>query len=176
MKKWLLLMSLVLITTFIFTGCSPKAPDVSETPKTSETPKYGPIGNPKTFEKDDFKILLTDRFIERPPREGFYACYDTHFIGIHVLRDYFSLAPGASDLSVEQYSKLLASNNPLNGAKSQCIDGLWCVIYENDYGRGYIFTYKGADAFWSVEYFCSHDNVEKCEDLIITWAKAVEVK
>ena len=176
MKKQLLLITLILVTTFIFAGCTPAAPAVTETPETSEAPKYGPIGEPKTFEKDDFKILLTTRFFEREPREGFYACYDTHFIGVNVLRDYFSLAPGASELSLGRYTELLASNNPLNGAKAQCIDGLWCVIYENDTSRGYIFTYKGADSFWAVEYLCSLDSVEKYEDLFFTWAKAVEIK
>jgi hypothetical protein len=86
------------------------------------------------------------------------------------------LAPGASELSLAQYTELLASNNPQINADTYYKDGLWYVMYNNDYGRGYLFTYKGSDSFWAVEYFCSHDNVEKYEDLFFTWAKAVEVK
>ena len=167
MKKWISLIALVLLTTFVFTGCMPEVIYV---------PDAMSIGESKTFEKGDIKLLLTEKFEEKTPREGFYALYDSYFAGVNVMRESFSLADGVSSLSLEQYTKNVIENNKFEGVTAQNKDDLWYFIYENDEIRGYVFTYKGSDAFWFVEYVCMHDDTESLEDLFFLWANAVEVK
>ena len=53
-------------------------------------PDNDTIGQPKIFEKDGIKLLLTDRFIEKESELGFYAYYVSNFCGVVVLKEEFS--------------------------------------------------------------------------------------
>lgn len=167
MKKTVLFVVLMLLVSCLLCGCFLNIMVV---------PDSDSIGEPQTFEKDGFAILLTDKFKEQTSQLGFDAYYVTDFCGVVVLREEFTLEEGLAERSLEEYITNVIANNGYTDIAPQNRDGLWFYesISSSSYSRSY--CYKGSDSFWIVQFLCSPSDVDALDDVFYLWAQSVEVK
>ena len=167
MKKLLVIISFLLSCSLFMCGCLPPVMVI---------PDDESIGESKVFEKDGIQLTLTDRFIEKESKLGFYAYYVSNFCGVVVLKEDFSLEEGLADLSLEEYTSNVIANNGHIGIEPQNKDDLWFYVSDNNNTRSFSYSYKGSDAFWIVQYLCMIPDASMLEDLFYLWANCVEVR
>ena len=167
MKKIVLLTALLLSISCLLCGCLPGIMFI---------PDEDTIGQAKKFEKDEFSILLTDKFTEEQSQLGFDAYFVADFCGVVVLKEEFSLEEGLDEMSLEQYITNVIANNGYTDIDPQTKDGLW--FYERTANGSYAqsYCYKGSDAFWIVQFLCNPSDTELLGDTFYLWAQSVEVK
>ncbi len=166
MKKYILLMSLILTVVLIFSGCLPEIMVI---------PDNESVGEPKIFEKDGIKLTLTDEFRETESELGFDAYYVSNFGAVVILKEEFTLKEGLADYSLEEYIKGVIKNNGYTDIEPQSKDDL-CYYVSARETRNYSFCFKGSDAFWIVQFLCRPSDAPILEDLIFLWADSVEVE
>ncbi|MBQ6832305.1 MAG: hypothetical protein IJO28_06665 [Oscillospiraceae bacterium] len=167
MKKLLVIISLLLSCSLFLCGCFPEIMIV---------PNNDAIGEPTIFEKDGIKLILTDKFIEKESELGFYAYYVSDCCGVVVLKEDFSLEKGLEDRSLEEYIGNVIANNGYTDIEPQNQDDLWFYVRDDNGTRSYSYSYKGANAFWIVQFLCMTSDAPMMEDLFYLWADSVEVE
>ena len=167
MKRTFILAVLFLLISCLLCGCLPNVMVV---------PDEASIGKSKTFEKDGITLMLTDRFEEQPSQRGFDAYYVADFCGVVVLKEEFTLEEGLSQKTLEEYINSVIKNNGHTNITPKTEDGLW--FYETssngNYARSY--SYKGADAFYIVQFICRLSDANEFKDLFYLWANSVTVE
>lgn len=139
-------------------------------------PSNASIGNPVTFEKDGLTITLTDAFMEQQSEVGFDAYYVSDFCGVMVLKEPFALADGLETLPLSKYIENVIHNNGHTDIKPEEKDGLWFYRRTSDARCYYSYSYKGSDAFWTVQFVCHSSDEALLKDTFYLWAQSVEVK
>ena len=167
MKKLLSFLSLLLIAGMLFSGCLPEIMVI---------PDNDTLGEPKFFEKDGIRLLLSDKLVETPSQMGFDAYYSSNFCGVVVLKEEFSLEEGLADRSLEDYVRNVIANNGHTDIEPQTRDGLWFYVRDSGATRSYSYSFKGSNAFWVVQYLCRPSDAKLLEDVFFLWASAVEVE
>ena len=158
MKKKLFLFSLIILAFFI-TGCQKKE---------------------KLFEKNDFKITLTDDF-----KEDTYEKANYYFISndaaVTALKESFELLSQidiTSDSPLEDYANaVLKANN-----KDEVLikeDGFSYFTYTNEVNSNTFFYIsvlkKGKDGFWLINFMCLDKDKNNKKDEFLKFAKSIEV-
>ena len=132
----------------------------------------------KEFEKSGLTITLTEDFYEKD-HVSFTAAYDSSEVAVFTLKEEFKLLSGSSNLSLDEYAKLVIRNNNLT-VDTKTKDDLTYFVFEKEAnGKDltyYAFVYKGSDAFWLVQMACERDDVSDCEKDIFKYAKSVVVE
>lgn len=139
-------------------------------------PDKDSMGEPKVFEKDGIRLTLTDLFVDTPSELGYYAYYVTDFCGVVVTTEAFTLEEGLSELSLQTYVRSVIANNGHKNVEPQTKDGLWYYVVEKGNYCSYSYSYKGTDAFWTVQFLCMAADAPMLEDLFFLWANTVEVR
>lgn len=134
--------------------------------------------DPKTFEKDGFKITLTEGFEEADDDELF-ASYEAKTAAVGVFSEAFADFEGAEDLTVEEYAALVQKSNDREGLEIKEGDGYIYMEYTDtvDGEETYymVAIYKGEDAFWCVNLCTPEANKEEYEETFEKWAESVDV-
>lgn len=159
MKK---IISLLLVTLllFSFAGCSIEPKD-------------------KTFSAEGMEITLTELFTE-VEMDGYTVCYGSPTVSVFVLKESYSATPEFEDMSLEEYADLVfkANASKLPQAVTQ-VDGLTTMEYsfyneDEDVTYKYFSTmFKGADAFWLIQFVSVQTVYESNKPRFIEWAKTV---
>ncbi|MBQ6796467.1 MAG: hypothetical protein IJP10_00480 [Clostridia bacterium] len=163
MKKIVLFFVSVVTIVAVMSGCM-------------VVPDNSTLGNPKEFEKDGIKLLLTDEFEEKRSEVGFDAYYESDFCGVVVLKESFSLEEGLEERPLSEYTENVMTNNGHSDSDVIEEDRFYYYIYERGGTKGYSCCYKGTDAFWIVQFMCRTSDAAMLEDTIKLWAQAVEVE
>lgn len=163
-KQFICLVALIGVLCLFLSGCIMVIPDKDS------------VGESKTFEKDGFSILLTDRFGEQESELGFDAYYVSDFCGVMVLKEAFSLEEGLEDRTLEQYTQNVMENNGHSDLEMQNKDGLYFYRYTRNNRCGYSFSYKGSDAFWIVQFVCNASDEAALKDFFLLCAASVTVE
>lgn len=131
---------------------------------------------PKVFTDGGMSITLTDEF-EAFEAEGFDVAYDSNQIAVLSLEETFASAPGAEDLTVEEYAELVLE---VNGQNEELKTDNGLVYYEylaegdNKVMYHYtVFLFKETDAFWIVQFATYEGKAETHRETIMEWAKSV---
>lgn len=158
-------LGLIMAFSLAFCGCFP----------VMVMPSNESIGEPKVFEKEGFKITLTDRFTETESERGFDAYYTANFGGVMAEKEEFSSGEGLSEMTEEEYLNLYIEKNGHTGITPQCKDGLWYYVTEQGSTCNYAYAFKGTDAFWSVQFICMKSDAALFEETFHMWAGTVEI-
>ena len=106
--------------------------------------------------------------------QGFTVGYTTADSAVFALKEEFSLAPGAEQMTLEEYGQLvLTSNNLIEKSQLEQQDGFLCFEYQVDNFYYLACTYKSTDAFWLVQFSCDAENIDTFKPQFLDWAKTV---
>ena len=139
----------------------------------------------KTYEKDDFSIVMSDNFHENTTdfRDDFTYYFESAMSMAAVIKEEFSLFEEAGytpeAITLTQYAELVILTGGLEESKVKEEDGLtyFTYLYE-DAGITYyymVFVYKGSDAFWTVNLACVEGQKEDFIPRFKEWAASVQV-
>lgn len=132
---------------------------------------------PQTFSDEGISITLTDAF-EEVEFDDFTVCYASRNVVVLTEEEKFSLAPGMSALSLNQYAHA-AMNSVEVASEVKTENGLTYFEYDgNDTGTGavyhyYVFAYKETDAFWIVQFGMERGKKDEYRDQVFEWAASV---
>ena len=159
MKK---LVSLILATVLLFAFASCAA------------------AQPRDFSSQGMTITLPGTFKENT-QAGYTVCYDSAKVAVFVLKEAFSMQPGAENLTLDEYAELVrqsnASKSPSAITKQ---DGFHSMEYnflnenENQTYSYYCAMFKAADAFWLIQFACKEGDYDSYKDTFADWAKTVK--
>lgn len=138
-------------------------------------------GKDKEFSRDGFKITLNDGFEEQTV-ENQTAAYSSDKYIVTALKEGFELFENAgysTDISEEEYAKMVMENNSLDGS-TEIIDGIVTFSYEMEVEgqqMSYLATVKkGSDAFWLIQFVSLKTVFESSRNQFMEWAKTVTVE
>ena len=130
---------------------------------------------PKTFEADGIRLVLTDAFQETESERGFFAYYTSQDCGVTVTKEAFSQEAGMDQLPLEEYIRNVIRNNGHQNIQPQNRDGLWYYVVDKDNTCIHAYCYKGPDAFFIVQFICMRSDAETMAETFHQWALQVEV-
>ncbi len=161
----LLALCLTLNSCFLLQMIGPPPSDLSD------------LGEPKTFEKAGISLLLTDKFTEAESERGFDAYYTADFCGVTVEKKLFTEVEGSADQSNEELIRYFLASIDRSDIEPQERDGLWYYVKyeENSYRCVHAYVYKGADAFYIVQYIMNIIDEVDLQDTVHEWAKATKI-
>lgn len=139
MKKILknVLVLLITITVFVFTGCSASA---------------------KTFSKEGMSIELTNDFVEKE-YISMTCYYESPEMLVMVLKEEFSLNPSVKNWSIMQYAQAVGNANRLTSVDIYTSENGYAFFEYAKSSSGNDYTYfatchKADDAFWLIQFGC----------------------
>ena len=161
----LLALCLTLNSCFLLQMIGPPPSDLSD------------LGEPKTFEKAGITLTLTDKFSETVSEVGFAAYYTSDFCGVAVDKNLFTEVEGSAEQSNEEFIREFLASIGRSDIEPQERDGLWYYVkYDNSsYRCVYAYVYKGADAFYIVQYIMNIIDEVDLQNTIHEWAKATQI-
>ena len=169
MKKTIIILLLLALCLF-FNSCfllpiGPPPSDLSD------------LGTSKTFEKAGITLTLTDKFSETVSEVGFAAYYTSDFCGVAVDKNLFTEVEGSAEQSNEEFIREFLASIGRSDIEPQERDGLWYYVkYDSSSHRCvYAYVYKGADAFYIVQYIMNIIDEVDLQNTIHEWAKATQV-
>ncbi len=133
--------------------------------------------SPKTFSDEGITITLTGEF-EEVDFEEYTVCYGSRDLAVFAIEEEFSLVPGASALSLNQYAHLVMNTGGVT-SEIKTANGLTYFEYEGtDPETGevyyyYTFTYKASDAFWIVQFGMDRAEKDTYREQVFEWAASV---
>lgn len=134
---------------------------------------------PKDFSAQGMTITLTDAFKENT-QPGYTVCYESSDVAVFVLKESFSLQPGADQLTLDEYAKLVRQSNASKSPSAVVEqDGFYSMEYtflneaENQKYAYFCTMFKGSDAFWLVQFACKEEAYDSQKDTFMTWAKTI---
>lgn len=134
---------------------------------------------PQVFTVENMEITLSSKYSPLD-MEGYAACFGSHDTAVFVTRELFSMAPGAENLTLEEYGALVLQNNGMNlTVQLQQTDGL--TWFEYDYQNPengedmnyYSVLYKGPDAFWMVQFVAAAEEAQTRRPEFFQYAQSV---
>jgi hypothetical protein len=130
------------------------------------------------FSKSGFTITLDDSF-EEIEADGFTAAYisDEHMTMVMVLKEDFAIFQAAgipTDISLAEYAQITID---ANGVSSRIIerDGLVYFTYESGNNSYLAVVYRGADAYWLINFATFTEEFDGLLRDFINWAKGVNI-
>ena len=157
MKK-LLLTILIFLFTLTLTGCAKQ----------------------KEFEKDDFKITLTDEFEEKEQEKMTYF-FKSDSIGVAILKEKFEDLKEINldeNSTLEEFKDIVIRKSKNSKVKKEQDFYYYTYISTINNVTYYYFTamFKGKDGFWLVNFFTLKENAGKLEKEFLKYAKSVQIK
>ncbi len=164
LKKFCLLVFLILVIFAVLCGCSSK----------------------KTFAKDGLSVTLTDDFYEREHIE-YTAYYSSPEMVVLTLKENFSLFDAinrdAEKMTVKDYAWVVIGAYDSQFTIERKVeekDGFAYFTYENKWkDKAYKFLwcgYKATNAFWSVQFGCKKSDFNDLKEDMFDYAKTVKVE
>lgn len=131
----------------------------------------------KTFEKAGMQITLTSKFTEKEILSQ-TAYYESRDALVTALKEEFTLAPGFSSYSLEEYTDLVLSQNLLSTTKStrEGKDYMYFSYEKQVSGKDFYYlatTFKTEDAFWLIQFACNASEKDGKTDTFLKWADTV---
>ncbi len=168
MKKALAIVFLLILT--LLAGCGEKTPQT------------------QAFTGSDMTIILPagfeskDNLAEVYDSNAVYHSDDFDNMFICTFRDDFTSEIGLDELSLDDYISMCMGKDPTErtNVTTPEYDGLKCYRYEYIDGADtpttrIIFVYKGANAFWRVEFSEATETYTSNEASYVEWARTVTV-
>jgi len=127
------------------------------------------------FIKDDMYIVLTEKFREDEV-SGQTVSYRSNRSVVVLLRDEFSGLEGLDIEATDEaaYAELVIYNNGIESLVEE-VDGLTTFSYQKkvkDKDYSYLaVTYKGAQAYYLIQFACETEEFEDLRPLFLKWAK-----
>lgn len=167
-RKWLWIAMFILI---IITVLSPILTALSEK---NDLPQGD--GSPKEFSDKGITITLTNDFAATDAK-GYTLCYDSEKVAVLILKEEFTLQPGAEDYTLEEYGNQVIESNKL-GTTLDVLDGITCFRYDHAASKKETYSYlvtlfKTEDAFWMVQFITLAENAETYQSTFLDWAGSV---
>lgn len=152
-RKHLTLISLLLAAVLLLTGCKGGG----------ELVPHEPV--PMDFSRGGMTITLDDTFTEKE-YVSYTACYESRDIAVFVLKEEFSLFENTEygpETTVEEYVDLVRRSNALGDSALVTNAGDLCYLEYDSEANGKTYTYKvfgfkGADAFWLLQFAAVKEN------------------
>lgn len=139
-------------------------------------PKFLGESRTKEFSSNGLNITLTENFKE-VKQEGFTVAYEGYNVAVMALKEPFTLAPGASDLTLQEYGNLVIEANSLSNSPLKTVDGITCFEYEatpeNTTYYYFAAVYKADDAFWLINFAVKSNDKNEYYPKFVEWAKSV---
>ena len=157
MKKTLSFI-LIAIMLFSFTGCFNLASE-------------------KVFEKSGMEITLTSKFYEKD-HVSYTSIYESSDIAVFTLKEEFSLIPGSSKYTLDNYADLVIKANQIDTEIEHEDDLTYFSFDKTVNGKDFVyfgFVYKGTDAFWLIQFACEEKNENDLIKDIFKYAKSVTI-
>lgn len=133
------------------------------------------VAEPKTFVKEDFKIVLTDDF-EQTQEAGCFTAYGSKAVAVLVIREN---AADFENMTLEEYGALiLKTNNRADLELHKDGELVWCEYTDTPSNQELYYRvvcYQSEDAFWIVNFATPATNREKYKEIFTQWAGSVEV-
>ena len=170
MRKHLTLISLLLAAILLLTGCKGGEELVPREPA------------PLDFSKGGMTITLTDAFTEKD-YVSYTACYESRDIAVFVLKEEFSLFANTEygpETTVEEYVDLVRRSNALGDNVLVTNAGNLCYLEYNKEANGKtlsykVFGFKGADAFWLLQFAADAENYPNVVGQIDAYAQSFRI-
>lgn len=134
------------------------------------------IGNPKTYVDEKISITLTDAFNEDKGSFGFYASYLSKHCGVVIFREAFDGQTGLENVPLSDYLNNYepTDTDAENTLKINGKHKYWESVTDSKYSHLYCF--KGTDAFYRVNFFCTPEKAEMMTPYFLDWALTVDAK
>ena len=175
-KKTVLCVALLLSISFLLCGCIDGIMNIIRD-NILIIPDNETIGEAKTFEKDEFSIVLTDKFVEiEEGKEGFHTYFASEFCAVFFFKEEFTVQQGFAKMSLEEYCQNVADGITEADITPQYTDGRWFCEMRADGNYSKMYFYKGNDAFWIVQFICDEANEDALKDTFYLWSEGVEIK
>lgn len=135
----------------------------------------------KDFTVQGMTITLTENFKEDSVL-GQTASYASKDMIVLCLREPFALIPGADNMTVRQYAGLVLQANKDKAATLQQFgdhpgfEFTYTSPESNRTFRYRLYTYKGEDAFWTIQFVTNDQDFTKLESKIAEYAESVRFK
>ena len=132
----------------------------------------------KEFSSHGMNITLTKAFSE-DSAVGFTTCFSSKDVMILALKEPFSMAAGAENLTLDDYAELVLENNEMPLSEKKDYNGIPGFEYDykdDDTGNTYhyhSYLYKSDDAFWVVQFVTFREKFAAYEARINKWAQSV---
>lgn len=137
--------------------------------------------DPKEFTTSGMTITLTEAFREIT-LERYTVCFDSSEVAVFGTRESFTAQGGFADITLEDYAIMVYNNNATKGPSDITeIEGLTTMEYaflneaENVTYCYFLSMYRGATAFWLIQFACEESLYEEYRPYFIEWAKTVDV-
>lgn len=157
MKKRIAAAALALLIAVGICGCSGKVKE-------------------KTFEDSGLTITLTDAF-SKAQYDPYTVCYASQGSSVFALKEDFE-AVGDDSLTLEEYANAAIKANSLDCAVTT-ENGVTYFVFEANLTEGnYTYlaaVYKGADAYWLVQFACNTEQYEGMKPELLKYAQSVKV-
>lgn len=134
---------------------------------------------PKDFSAAGMTITLTEEFSESNVVSQ-TAVYQSQKVIVTVLKEeksLFAQAGVSSDMSLRDYAQMVITANALDEEVYET-DGLVCFDYDKEANgkelNYFASVYKGADAYWLVQFCAEEDDYDDMLDEFKKWAKSVK--
>lgn len=117
--------------------------------------------------------------MEQLDMAGYTASYGSSEAAVFLLREDFSLLPGASELTMAEYGAMVLANNGLERTTAlREEEGMTVFDYTYADGNGNAYRYytvlcKGPDAFWIVLFSAPEKDAEELFPAFRQWAKTI---
>lgn len=134
----------------------------------------GKYGKRKVFTGDGYQITLTEQFAEQKSEMGFDGYYTSYFAAVMIKIEPFTLKTGLEDETIEEYVTGVIQNNQTD-AKPEERDGLVFYRYQRNGMCGWSFAFKGAKAFYLVQFLCRDVDASELEELFFTIADTIQI-
>ena len=132
--------------------------------------------NTKEFSSNGLNITLNENFKE-VKQEGFTVAYECYNVAVMALKEPFTIAPGAADLSLQEYGNMVIETNGLSNSSLKTVESLTCFEYEAtpEDTTYYYFAavYKSDDAFWLINFATKKSDKNEYYPQMVEWARSV---
>lgn len=160
------------ILTPILMGMMPKTEKLDTTLQESAVHEYGEQG---------LHITLPSNF-QKFDMEDYMLTYTTMDSAVYVVKELFSDGEDKSfsQWNLQDYTTYVAAKNHIDPATIQKHKDLFYYTVEVPGAEGheylhYVFTYKGSDAFWMLQFAVAKEHAKTFEPSIFQWAESVRV-
>ena len=139
----------------------------------------GGNGDTKQFKCDEMQITLTDEFM-KVPVSGFDACFANDEIVILVTRDDLDVLYDLEEYSLKEYGDLsLEANELADVSEVKENNGIMYYDYEAENAEEnctyyyYATIFKSEDAFWTIQFAVTAEEVDEYMPQIIEFSETI---
>lgn len=133
--------------------------------------------SPKEFSKAGMTITLTDEFVESE-NISYTAYYASPKIAVFALKEEFTYFENPDEISLDEYTEMVIANNGMDTEVKHHGDTPYFEFEKTINGKEIHYlamTYRGADAFWLIQFSSEVKDYSSLSDDILSYAESVKV-